>query len=190
MGTVLNRIESIFNTIAEAVGTQPGTQLVLSTGPALDPQTIKSLPPNSIVVRSAPQQELLKRATLCITHAGLNTTLESLMHGVPMVAIPIATDQPGIAARIAHTKTGAFVPIEELTTSRLSFLINLVMNDPEYRRNATRMKKIIAETNGLEKAVDLLEEAFKLPSRKTACSRNSIRIQPNAAPSGPLRPQP
>jgi UDP:flavonoid glycosyltransferase YjiC (YdhE family) len=36
--------------------------------------------------------KLLKRAALCITHAGLNTTLESLAHGVPMVAIPIAYD--------------------------------------------------------------------------------------------------
>ena len=31
------------------------------------------------------QQELLTRATLCITQAGLDTTLECLMHGVPKV---------------------------------------------------------------------------------------------------------
>jgi zeaxanthin glucosyltransferase len=49
--------------------------------------------------------ELLKRATVCITHAGLNTVLESLAQGVPQLAIPITYDQPGVAARIAHKKT-------------------------------------------------------------------------------------
>src|SRR6266853_6737775 len=54
---------------------------------------------------------LLKRAALCITHAGLNTSLESLAQGVPMVAIPVTNDQPGVAARIAYTKTGEFVEV-------------------------------------------------------------------------------
>lgn len=35
---------------------------------------------------------------------GLNTTLEALTYGVPMVAIPITNDQPGVAARIAHSE--------------------------------------------------------------------------------------
>ncbi|WP_345945361.1 nucleotide disphospho-sugar-binding domain-containing protein [Granulicella sp. dw_53] len=167
MGTGHNGIQEIFNTIAKAAGTQPGTQLVLSIGQTVDPKMIQSLPPNSIVVRSAPQQELLARSSLCITHAGLNTTLESLMHGVPMVAIPVTNDQPGNAAKIAHTKTGAFVPIEELSVPRLSSLIDQVMGNPKYRQNAMRMKETIAETNGLERAVDLLEEAFHLSSQRT-----------------------
>ena len=66
---------------------------------------IGPVPSNAIVVQQAPQLELLKRATVCITHAGLNTVLESLAQGVPQVAIPITYDQPGVAARIAHKKT-------------------------------------------------------------------------------------
>jgi UDP:flavonoid glycosyltransferase YjiC (YdhE family) len=76
---------------------------------------------------------LLKRATLCITHAGLNTTLESLAHGVPMVAIPIGYDQPGVVARIAHHGTGEFLEVDELTTDRLRGLIEKVLHDPSYR---------------------------------------------------------
>jgi zeaxanthin glucosyltransferase len=64
------------------------------------------VPSNVIVVDQAPQIELLKRATLCITHAGLNTALESLAYGVPMVAIPIGYDQFGVAARIAYHGVG------------------------------------------------------------------------------------
>jgi UDP:flavonoid glycosyltransferase YjiC (YdhE family) len=106
MGTLRNGLESVFNTIAEAVGERPGYQLVLSIGTTLDPGQITSLPTNSIVVQSAPQVGLFARSALCITHAGLNTALEALTYGVPLVAIPITNDQPGIAARIAHSGNG------------------------------------------------------------------------------------
>ncbi len=163
MGTLQNGLESVFSSIAEAVGRRPGMQLVLSIGPTLDPQQVQSLQANSIVVSDAPQVELLRRSALCITHAGLNTTLESLAQGVPMVAIPVSMDQPGVAARIAYTRTGAYVPLQEMTAPRLSALIEEVLTNPEYRQNANKMKQAIVQTNGLEKAVDLLEDAFKLP---------------------------
>jgi len=163
MGTAQNGLESVFNTIAQAVGERPGMQLVLSIGPVLAPRQIKSLPANAIVVNHAPQIELLKRSALCITHAGLNTTLESLTQGVPLVAIPVTNDQPGVAARIAYTKTGAFVPLKELTVRRLTLLIDDVLWNPDFRENANRMRRVIADTNGLEKAVDLLETALGIP---------------------------
>jgi len=165
MGTLQNGREPVFSAIAAAVGTRPGMQLVLSIGPRLDAKRIESLPANAIVVNSTPQLELLKRSTLCITHAGMNTTLESLTQGIPLVAIPVTNDQPGVAARIAYTKTGAFVPLQEMTVPGLSGLIDEVLGNPEYRRNANQMKDTIAKTNGLEKAVDLLEEAFQLSNR-------------------------
>lgn len=56
-----------------------------------------------------------------------------------MVAIPGSTDQPGVAARIAYTKTGTYVPLQELTASRLSTLIDGVLTSPRYRRNSNRM---------------------------------------------------
>ncbi len=163
MGTLQNGLESVFQTIADAVGERSGVQLVLSIGPTLDPEKLSLLPPNCIVVKNAPQMELLKRATLCITHAGLNTALESLTQGVPMVAIPVSIDQPGVAARIAYMRTGAFLPIKNLTRARLSPLIDEVLSNPEYRQNAMKIKEAIVRTNGLEKAVDVIEQAFHLP---------------------------
>jgi zeaxanthin glucosyltransferase len=162
MGTLQNGLEAAFSAIAQAVKPRPGVQLVLSIGDSLDAKQISSLPANCIVVNRAPQIELLKRSALCITHAGLNTVLESLTQGVPMIAIPVTNDQPGVAARIAYTKTGAYVPIQEMTVSRLSALIEEVLSNPEYRQNANNMRQVIAETNGLDKAVDLLELAFNL----------------------------
>jgi UDP:flavonoid glycosyltransferase YjiC (YdhE family) len=96
---------------------------------------------------------------------GLNTTLEALTQGVPSVAIPVTNDQPGVAARIAYAKTGTFVRLRELTVPRLTLLIDEVLRNSEYRENAKRLRQAIANTNGLEKAVDLLEEALGLERR-------------------------
>ena len=77
--------------------------------------------------------------------------LEALAHGVPQVAIPITVDQPGVAARIAEKKTGLVVSLKELTPSRLSLLLDQVLNDSIYRDNARYFQKVIAETNGFLK---------------------------------------
>jgi len=97
MGTLVNGLNNVHAAILEAVGEFPHMQVVLSVGKNFNPDDLGPIPPNTIVVRIAPQIELLKRAALCITHAGLNTALEALAQGVPMVAIP-KYDQPGVAA--------------------------------------------------------------------------------------------
>jgi zeaxanthin glucosyltransferase len=167
MGTLQNGSEGVFRTIVEAAAA-PGRQIVLSIGRNLKPEQIGPAPPGAIVVQHAPQIEILRRAALCITHAGLNTALESLAQGVPMVAIPVTNDQPGVAARIAYTKTGVVVPLKELTAERLRAAVELVMADSSYRESAQRLQQAIQRTNGLELAADLIEAALGKAAKRAA----------------------
>jgi zeaxanthin glucosyltransferase len=160
MGTILNGRPDVFRTIVAAVGKHKGLQLVLSVGAQVDLEQIGPIPGNAIVVKRAPQLELLKQASVCITHAGLNTVLESLAQGVPQVAIPIAFDQPGVAARIAHKQTGVVTTLDKLTTDHLSTLVGEVLNDSTYRNNARKLQKAIAEADGLSIAADLVQESL------------------------------
>jgi zeaxanthin glucosyltransferase len=86
--------------------------------------------------------------------------LEGLANGVPLVAIPVANDQPGVASRIRYTGTGVSVPMAEVTVPKLSALITEVLNGTHYKVRAQSLKHTIAAANGLEKAVNLLERAF------------------------------
>jgi MGT family glycosyltransferase len=135
LGRLVNGLNDVYKHILEAVEPMD-VQVVFSLGKNTNPENLGPIPSNTIVVRSAPQIELLKRAALCITHAGLNTALEALAQGVPIVAIPIAYDQPGVAARIAHHGTGEFIEVDERTTDRLRGLIEKVLQDPSYRERA------------------------------------------------------
>ena len=160
MGTMLDGLADVYSMIIAATAKHKGFQLVLSVGDGIDPEQMGALPSNTILVERAPQLELLKRASVCITHAGLNTVLESLAQGVPQVAIPVTVDQPGVAARIAEKKTGLFVPLKKLIASQLSLLLEQVLNEPTYRDNARYFQKVISETNGLSVAADLMEESL------------------------------
>jgi zeaxanthin glucosyltransferase len=162
MGTVQNGNPDLFSTIAAAVSKHQGLQLVLAIGNILRPEQIGSVPNNAIVVNNAPQLELLKKASVCITHAGFNTVLEALTHGVPQIAIPVTNDQPGVAARIADKKTGKTTFLDGLDESNLSALLDEVINNHVYRDNSRSIQKAIAMKNGLSVAADLLERAFGL----------------------------
>jgi MGT family glycosyltransferase len=135
-------------------------QLVLSIGDQLDPEQIGPVPKNAIIVQRAPQLELLKQTAVCITHAGLNTVLESLAQGVPQVAVPVTFDQPGVAARVAHNQTGVVTSLDKLTTDHLATLLNEVLNDSTYWDRACELQKAIAKANGLSVAADLVETSL------------------------------
>src|ERR1700683_2550367 len=69
--------------------------------------------------------------------------------GVPMVAIPITNDQPGVAARIAWCGVGEFVTPRRLTVPRLRTAIQKVWSTPAYRENAQRLQREIAGLQSL-----------------------------------------
>jgi zeaxanthin glucosyltransferase len=158
MGTLQNQLTDVFQLIASAcVGLD--AQLVISLGGA-SVESLPALPGNPLVVSYAPQLALLERASVAITHAGMNTALECLTYGVPMVAIPVTNDQPGVAARIAWIGAGEIVPLHKLTAKRLHEALKLVLTQESYRQNALRLKQAIAASGGVTQAADIIEQAI------------------------------
>lgn len=158
LGTLQNRLLPLFQTIAAACAGLDA-QLVLSCG-RYDRAAHAGFPGNPIVVPFAPQLELLRRAALVISHAGLNTVLESLAHGVPLVVLPIANDQPGVAARVRHAGVGELLEPAGLTVDGLRDTVTRLLNDPTYRRKARDVQEVLAGTDGLSRAAAIIETAL------------------------------
>jgi MGT family glycosyltransferase len=159
LGTLQNGSEPIFRTIAGACSGLHA-QLVISLGGGLDPARLGTLPGEPVVVRYAPQLEIVKRAALVITHAGLNTVLESLSEGVPLVALPLGNDQPGVAARVAARGAGLVIPQKKLTAQKLRAAIETVLKEQKFRLAAGTLKDAIANADGLTRAADIIEDAL------------------------------
>ena len=166
MGTLQNGLVDIFRSITQAAIGLKELQFVLAVGSQLDPKQLGAVPANVVVVSHAPQIEVLRRSSLCITHAGLNTVLESLSAGVPMVALPITNDQPGVAARIAKKKVGVVISPHQASPENFVTAIKQVLGDPTFRDNVQRMQKAIRKTDGLSIAAGILERAFELEESK------------------------
>lgn len=160
LGTLQGSREAVFRCFADAC-TELDVQLVISHGGGLTDAQASNLPGSPLVVRYAPQEELLARAHLTLTHAGLNTVLDSLTHGVPMVAVPLTYEQPAIARRIEWHQCGASLSHSELNVRRLRSRLIDVMNDPRYRDAAAHMRAAISTAGGVERATVVAETALK-----------------------------
>jgi MGT family glycosyltransferase len=159
MGTLQNRLRWVFETIAAACEGLDA-QLVISLGGSAKPESLPNLPGKPLVVEYAPQLALLRKAKLMITHAGMNTTMECVQQGVPMVAIPVTNDQPGVAARIAWNGAGEFVPLGRLNVLRLRRAIQQVLNQNSYQQQILRLQEATHRAGGVRRAADIVEQAI------------------------------
>jgi len=160
LGTEMNEQAHVFSAIAEACSGL-NAQLVISLGRGrLSEAALGPLPGNPVVVDYAPQDQLLRRTSLLITHGSLNTTLEAVGYGVPMVIIPFAYDQPGVASRIAWHGAGEALPLKKLSTTRLRKKITRVLNEPRYREKAQHFKSELGVRKGVELACEIVEHVL------------------------------
>ena len=77
-----------------------------------------------------------------------------------MVAIPIANDQPGVAARITWSGVGEVVPLKRLGVPSLRTAITKVLANDSYRENAVRMQGAIKAAGGVSRAADIIEQVL------------------------------
>ncbi len=160
LGTTRNVQAFVFRLVAQACQ-DLDLQLVISLGGRFDPEMFHDLPGNPLVTKYAPQLELLKLATIVITHAGPNTVFESLLEGRPMVAIPLAHDQPAIAARVARLGIAEVLPVMRLSVKKIQRALAKVLNDPSYRDAAVKMQAKLQSLDGLQRAVDVIERSLE-----------------------------
>ncbi len=186
LGTLQNRVMRWYEMIAEACA-QLDLQLVIGLGRNAGDRI--ELPPllskRAIVASFAPQRALISRAALVITHGGLNSALETLSAGVPMVAVPISHDQPGVAARLRRLGVGCALPAAQLTANRLSSAVCQALNTPSFRERAGECADLLAPINGPELAADIIERAFQTRRRVRRSQEQILASGGRALPWGP-----
>ncbi|MBP0614838.1 glycosyltransferase [Jiella mangrovi] len=106
------------------------------------------------------QRAMLAEADVCVTHAGMNTALDALEAGKPMLAIPMAFDQPGIAARIVHHGVGERLTRGHLSVRNIARCLERLLTQASFRDNARRIGRDIAISGGVTLAADIIEAAL------------------------------
>lgn len=120
--------------------------LILSVG-SFDRFRIQNIPSNVRLFTRVPQIALLKRCRIMITHGGLNSVLESIMCGKPILVFPLnnAWDQNGNAARVIYHGVGLRGNIRRTSSKRINKQITELLNDNYYKRNVEKLKESFSE---------------------------------------------
>jgi hypothetical protein len=148
-------------TIADAFASRRDFFLVIACPAQHRPATrpIAKAGARVLVVESAPQLALLRRAKLAIHHAGFNSIKECARYGVPMVTIPLSHDQPRNAALVEHRRLGvAFDRDVELTVSMVNDAVDRVTRSPAIRESCERMKGVFEGSAGCAAALSFIDD--------------------------------
>ncbi|XP_038068056.1 UDP-glucuronosyltransferase 2C1-like [Patiria miniata] len=98
---------------------------------------------NTMIVPWISQKDLMahEKTRLLIYHGGLNGGYEAMYYGVPILGIPLFTDQVDDLVRLKyHVGMADYFPkgVRGLTSEQLYQGIRRVLDDPSYQENATR----------------------------------------------------
>ncbi|QRG05706.1 glycosyltransferase family 1 protein [Xanthobacter dioxanivorans] len=160
LGTLQGARADLFIKVAQAAR-EAGARLLIAHGGLLSEGEVRRLSGLAEVRSFVPQQEVLERCRAAVLHCGMNTVLDALAEGVPLVAMPIAFEQPATAARLAYAGAAEVVPAGKARSGRLARALGAVLENPSYREAAGRIAAEMAQGGGVKRAADLIEQAVR-----------------------------
>ncbi|XP_053741174.1 UDP-glucuronosyltransferase 2C1-like [Synchiropus splendidus] len=120
---------------------------------------------NTLLVDWFPQNDLLGHPKIraFVAHGGTNGVQEAIYHGVPIVGLPVALDQPDNLSRI-KAKGGAInLHIGKMDRRSFGEALRTIIHNPSYRENMQRLSKLQRDQpmKPLDKAVFWIEYVMR-----------------------------
>jgi MGT family glycosyltransferase len=156
LGTAATGWKEFFPMCVEAFGNTEW-DVVIATGDHLDPAELGELPENVEASRHVPQLDVLSHADLFVTHGGMNSVMESLYHGVPMVVLPQMSEQRANALRVEELGLGTFLARDKATVDSLRNAAKAVDGDPSVGERVRAAQREMRELDGSKIAADAIE---------------------------------
>jgi zeaxanthin glucosyltransferase len=163
LGTLQGQRFQLFKRIAKACRRLDAQLLVAHCG-GLGPDQEDALTRAGAnwVCAFAPQRDVLARADVVVSHAGLNTVLDAIEARTPILALPIAFDQPGAAARILHAGIGLRASPRLAGPATLEGQLRRLIGEPQFGERLATLASKLAHAGGTPRAADIVEAALRL----------------------------
>ncbi|WP_432074945.1 glycosyltransferase [Streptomyces wuyuanensis] len=145
----------------------PGAAGAGSTFPGTGTGTGAVTPAGDLLALPAvPQLPLLRHMDAVVCHAGHNTVVEALWHGVPLVVAPIRDDQPVVAAQVCDAGAGVRVRFGRADADRIGPAVDAVLYDSGFRAAARTVGSALRAAGGAAAAADHLERLLEDKERE------------------------
>jgi UDP:flavonoid glycosyltransferase YjiC (YdhE family) len=146
--------------VLDAAATLP-VRVLATRGPGLAGVEFR-VPVNAIVVDAAPHDEVMRQASLVVTHCGHGTVMRALAHGLPMLCLPMGRDQNDNAARVVARSAGLRLAADAEPDSIRPALTTL-LHDTRFRDSAKHLGAAIAAAESCSALVDEMETLAARP---------------------------
>jgi MGT family glycosyltransferase len=154
LGTVVHGDETFFEACFDAFADTNWEVVVKSKDDA--DQLNSESPENVYVRRRVPQLDLLEQVDVFVTHGGMNSTMEALSFGTPLVVVPQGADQHTVAERVSDIGLGEELDSETITADDLYETVETVHNGA-YHEAVESFQTTMSEAGGTERAADAIE---------------------------------
>lgn len=104
----------------------------------------------------APQRWAVQAAQVVISHGGLNTVLDAVAAHTPLLVMPVAFDQHGVGARVAHHGLGLVLP-RWARVQRIADALGQLLDHP--LPGAGLLDHALIHAGGASRAAALIETA-------------------------------
>ncbi|MEV6520696.1 glycosyltransferase [Longispora sp. NPDC051575] len=131
--------------------------IVMTVGEHIDPARFGPQPAHVRIERFIPQDELLPRCDVVVSHGGSGSVTGTLAHGLPAVLLPMGADQPHNAARCVELGVGRVVDPVTATPEDVRDAVSAVLAEPAHRRAAARIQAEIGDLPPVAATVAALE---------------------------------
>jgi MGT family glycosyltransferase len=127
LGSLQGARRSLFAAMTAACAAV-GVRAVVAHGGGLSNSEADSLPGSPLVRAFWSQTSILPQCSAAILHGGFNTVLDALAAGIPIVAVPLAFEQPATAARLKRIGAARVVSAADAGKGGLEPALRLVLN--------------------------------------------------------------
>lgn len=152
LGTITNQAPEVFGTVLDACA-QVSVNVVVTTGPGVDPAIVAEGRPNVLAVQYLSQALALPHCAAVVSHCGAGTMFGALTHGLPQLCLPQGTDQPANAAAVARSGAGIMLTPDQVDADAVRHALDRVLSDPSIRAAAQRLR---AEIDAMPAPADVL----------------------------------
>lgn len=134
-----------------------GFTAVVAHGGRLDAAQSAALPGAPIVEPFVAQRRVIEHCDLVITHGGMNTVLDALTVGVPLVLVPLAMEQGAISQRCVRAGVGLQVRSRLPGVRALRTVIGASLGGARCTHRAASLAAALKAAGGATRAAELIE---------------------------------
>jgi MGT family glycosyltransferase len=157
LGTILNDELTFYRNCIALLENSEYT-VVLSIGKNIAASAFTPTPPNFIIHDHVPQLEILKKAGVFITHAGMNSVQEGLYFGIPLIILPRTPEQEFIADRVVEVGAGIQLHSPSELGTVAAQLDLFFRAGSLFKAQAEKIGRTLREAGGYRKAVAKIRE--------------------------------